>query len=48
MTDLPTDHAALLATVLASPDDDLRRLVYADYLDECGHPDAAAFVGRSC
>lgn len=39
-----TDHDALLAAVLAAPADDLPRLVYADWLDEHGDPDRAAFI----
>ncbi len=35
---------ALGAAVLAHPDDDLPRLVYADWLDESGDPDGARFV----
>ncbi len=36
--------SALLKSVLASPDDDLPRLVYADWLDEHGDPDRAEFI----
>ncbi|MGL6094672.1 MAG: TIGR02996 domain-containing protein [Fimbriiglobus sp.] len=32
------DHAGLLAAVLANPDDDLPRLVFADFLEETGVP----------
>jgi uncharacterized protein (TIGR02996 family) len=39
-----TDDAALLAAVAAAPDDDLPRLVYADWLDENGQPERAEFV----
>ena len=35
---MPPDHAALLAAILADPGDDLARLVFADYLEESGHP----------
>ncbi|MCU0704556.1 MAG: TIGR02996 domain-containing protein [Fimbriiglobus sp.] len=35
---------ALLKSVLASPDDDLPRLVYADWLDEHGDPARAEFI----
>ncbi|QDU18350.1 TIGR02996 domain-containing protein [Urbifossiella limnaea] len=38
------DHAALLAAVVDRPDDDTPRLVLADYLDDHGDPDRAAFV----
>ena len=33
-----TDDELLLASVIASPKDDLPRLVYADWLDETGRP----------
>jgi len=33
-----TDHDALLQAVIAAPDDDLPRLVFADFLEESGHP----------
>lgn len=39
-----SNHDALLAAVLAAPDDDLPRLVYADYLDEAGDSDRAEFI----
>jgi uncharacterized protein (TIGR02996 family) len=35
---------ALRQAVLASPDDDLPRLVFADYLEETGDADRAAFI----
>ena len=35
---------ALLAAVAAAPDDDLPRLVAADWLDDHGHPDHAEFI----
>jgi uncharacterized protein (TIGR02996 family) len=41
-----TDHPqyrALLASVLAAPDDDLPRLVLADWLEENGQPERAEF-----
>ena len=45
------DQAALLRAVIADPDDDLPRLVYADWLDEHGQDERAEFirlhVGRS-
>ena len=37
-----SDHDALLGGVLANPDADLPRLVYADFLDEAGTPADAA------
>jgi uncharacterized protein (TIGR02996 family) len=39
-----TQHDALLAAVCAAPDDDLPRLVYADWCDENGDPDRAEFI----
>src|SRR4051812_17905575 len=39
-----TDADALLRAVLAAPDDDAPRLVYADWCDEHGDPDRAAFI----
>jgi len=41
---MTSDHDALLAAVLAAPDDDLPRLVYADWVEEQGEPDRAAFI----
>jgi len=39
-----TDGEALRRSVVAEPDDDTPRLVYADWLDENGQPDRAAFI----
>ena len=39
-----TDHEALLRTIIAHPEDDLPRLVFADFLEESGHP---ALVARA-
>lgn len=39
-----TQHDALLAAVCDAPDDDLPRLVYADWCDENGDPDRAEFI----
>jgi uncharacterized protein (TIGR02996 family) len=39
-----TEHDALLAAVIAAPADDLPRLVYADWVEEHGEPDRAAFI----
>ena len=41
-----TDRDALLEAVFAAPDDDAPRLVYADWLDENGHPEQADFIRR--
>jgi uncharacterized protein (TIGR02996 family) len=37
-------HDAFLAAILAAPDDDAPRLIYADYLDEQGECDRAEFI----
>jgi uncharacterized protein (TIGR02996 family) len=39
-----TEDDALLRAVLAAPDDDAPRLVYADWLDDHGDPARAAFI----
>lgn len=39
-----TDEAALLAAVVAAPDDDTPRLVYADWLDDNGQAERAEFI----
>jgi uncharacterized protein (TIGR02996 family) len=42
-------HAdAFLAAILAEPDADVHRLVYADWLDEHGDPDRAEFIRVQC
>ncbi len=43
-----SDRDAFHAAIFASPDDDLPRLVYADYLDEHGEHDRAAFLRLLC
>jgi uncharacterized protein (TIGR02996 family) len=43
-----TDHAAFLAAIVAAPDDDLPRLVLADWLDEHGQPARAEFIRVQC
>jgi uncharacterized protein (TIGR02996 family) len=43
MVDTATE-TAFLRTILASPEDDAPRLVYADWLDENGDPDRAEFI----
>jgi uncharacterized protein (TIGR02996 family) len=42
------DQQALYAAVVASPDDDLPRLVYADWLEEHGDADRAEFIRVQC
>jgi uncharacterized protein (TIGR02996 family) len=37
-------HDAFLSDILASPEDDTPRLVYADWLEENGDPDRAEFI----
>jgi uncharacterized protein (TIGR02996 family) len=39
-----SDRDALLAAILAQPDDDTPRLVYADWLDEHDEPERAEFI----
>lgn len=39
-----SEHRAFLNAILERPDDDLPRLVYADYLDETNDPDRAEFI----
>ena len=39
-----SDEAALLRAICADPDEDTPRLALADYLDENGNPDRAAFI----
>jgi uncharacterized protein (TIGR02996 family) len=38
------DRDSFLAAIASNPDDDLPRLVFADWLDENGDPDRAAFI----
>jgi uncharacterized protein (TIGR02996 family) len=45
---MSSDEAALLRTICESPDDDLPRLVYADWLDEHGRADRAEFIRVQC
>jgi uncharacterized protein (TIGR02996 family) len=40
--------AAFLRAIIAAPDDDLPRLVYADFLDEHGDPARAEFIRVQC
>jgi uncharacterized protein (TIGR02996 family) len=39
-----TQDEAFLATILAAPDDDVPRLVYADWLDDQGQSDRAEMI----
>jgi uncharacterized protein (TIGR02996 family) len=42
------DDAAFLRAIIDNPDDDLPRLVYADWLDEHGEPARAEFIRVQC
>jgi uncharacterized protein (TIGR02996 family) len=42
------DERALLRTVIAAPDDDTPRLVYADWLEEHGRPERAELIRVQC
>jgi uncharacterized protein (TIGR02996 family) len=48
MTAVESTRAALLAAVLAAPDDDAVRLVFADWLEEHGEEERAEFVRLQC
>jgi uncharacterized protein (TIGR02996 family) len=41
---MTADHLPFVRAVMAAPDDDLPRLVYADWLDENGQPERAEFI----
>ena len=43
-----TDLDALYRSILANPDDDTPRLVYADWLEENGRPEEAEFLRAEC
>lgn len=46
-----SDRAAFLRAIAAAPEDDIPRLVYADFLDECDSPTdraRAAFIRLGC
>ncbi len=43
---IPDEQAALLAVIVAQPDDDTARLVYADWLQEHGDEEQAAFIRK--
>ena len=43
-----SDESALLAAILAHPDEDTPRLMYADWLDEHGQPERAEFIRLQC
>ena len=43
-----TDRIAFLHAIARRPDDDLPRLIFADWLDEHGEPDRAEFIRLQC
>ncbi len=43
-----TDRDALLAAIGSQPDEDMPRLMFADYLEESGEPARAAFIRAQC
>src|SRR4051812_5169077 len=43
-----SDEAGLLAAILAHPDEDTPRLMYADWLQENGQPERAEFIRIQC
>lgn len=43
-----SDEAALLSAILAHPDEDTPRLMYADWLDEHGQAERAEFIRIQC
>ncbi len=43
-----TTADAFLADIVAHPDDDAPRLIYADYLDDQGQPERAEFIRVQC
>jgi uncharacterized protein (TIGR02996 family) len=45
---MTADERALVQAIIANPDDDLPRLVYADWLEEHGRPERAEFIRVQC
>jgi uncharacterized protein (TIGR02996 family) len=45
---LMAEHPGFLQAILAAPDDDAPRLVYADWLEEHGQPEQAEFIRMEC
>src|SRR5262245_33263181 len=43
-----SDRHALLRAIAQAPDDDVVRLVFADWLDDHGEADRAAFIRLQC
>lgn len=48
MTAIADTDADFLRAILAAPDDDAPRLIYADWLDENGKPERAEFIRVQC
>src|SRR4051794_13893528 len=46
--DLLSQHESFLRAIYDAPDDDTPRLVYADFLEEHGDPDKAAYIRMEC
>jgi uncharacterized protein (TIGR02996 family) len=44
----PADEDGILQAIIADPDDDTPRLVYADWLEENGQPDHAELIRLQC
>jgi uncharacterized protein (TIGR02996 family) len=45
---MTADERALLNAIIAAPDDDLPRLVYADWLEEHDRAERAEFIRVQC
>src|SRR5262245_29236403 len=45
---MPDLRAAFLEAIAAEPADDAPRLIFADWLDEHGEPERAAFIRLQC
>jgi uncharacterized protein (TIGR02996 family) len=45
---MTADERALIQAIIANPDDDLPRLVYADWLDDHGRPERAKYIRVEC
>lgn len=43
-----TDHPGFLAAIIAEPDDDIHRFIYADWLDEHDQPERAELIRVQC
>lgn len=43
-----SERESLLAAIMANPDDDLPRLIFADWLEENGEPERAEFIRVQC